>query len=387
MKKIRASQCEIKRVSKDEEQSFLNENHYQGYIVSEDCLGLYFNGELLELMSFGTPRFNTHYDVELLRLCTRKEYQVYGGASKLFNAYYTKGSVISYCNESKFTGQVYNALGFEKINTCVSYHYEKGNEIVKRYSAMKSILVKKYPQWKDLSERTIMTEKLGYTRVEEIQATYVYNKVPVQYYIYKVTIDKYTYIGQHRYYDDPAEDNYIGSGTILKRLLNKYSSFRREILISGIKTKDEINRLEIQYIADDKLANPFNVNIQNGGQSYRLHGGSRGNYGANKGMKHSEETKRKIGEKSREIWKDPEYRALQSSKRKGKVAWNRNKTYHQKNTKYKENALEQARKDCPNGWILLVDFPEKRSRQYIFKYYEHKHLYDKQNSPVIIKAK
>ena len=48
------------------------------------CLGLIHEGELVQIMTFGKPRYNKNYQWELLRLCTNSDYNVLGGASKLF---------------------------------------------------------------------------------------------------------------------------------------------------------------------------------------------------------------------------------------------------------------------------------------------------------------
>ena len=81
--------------------------------------GLYYNGELIEIMSFGKPRYNKKYEYELLRLCTKFEYNVIGGSEKLFKYFinnYNPTSIISYCDNSKFKGNVYKTLGFELKN-------------------------------------------------------------------------------------------------------------------------------------------------------------------------------------------------------------------------------------------------------------------------------
>ena len=67
-------------------------------------------------MTFGKPRYNKNYEYELLRLCTKPEYKIVGGAEKLFKHFvekYIPESVISYCDNSKFTGDVYKRLGFK----------------------------------------------------------------------------------------------------------------------------------------------------------------------------------------------------------------------------------------------------------------------------------
>ena len=120
-RRIGARQCKIKQVSRDEEKDFLNTYHLQGYTKSSVCLGLYNDDELLEVMSFGKARYNKKYEYELLRLCTRHGYSVIGGASRLFKHFtdnYTPESVISYCDYSKFTGDVYEKIGmtFDKLS-------------------------------------------------------------------------------------------------------------------------------------------------------------------------------------------------------------------------------------------------------------------------------
>ena len=176
MVKYRASKLTMKDVGVAEEREFLNSNHYQGYIASSWCKGLYDGDTLIELMSFGIPRFNKRYDYELLRLCTLKDCQVYGGASRLLKHFreskpvYT--SILSYCNESKFSGKVYESLGFEKISKCRSYHYEKDGVSYHRSHFQRWKLFQLYPQYgEEYTEKDIM-QKEGYTRINEIQSTY-----------------------------------------------------------------------------------------------------------------------------------------------------------------------------------------------------------------------
>lgn len=88
--------------------------------------------KLIELMTFGKPRYNKNYEWELLRLCTHKDYKVVGGAERLFKYFiktYKPNSIISYCDFSKFNGDVYNRLGFkQKGNIIPSKHWSKNNK-------------------------------------------------------------------------------------------------------------------------------------------------------------------------------------------------------------------------------------------------------------------
>ena len=107
----------IGKVSKKDTTSFLEKYHLQNSCNGQEiCLGLYKNSELIEIMTFGKPRYNKHYEWELLRLCTKSEYKAVGGAEKLFKYFikqYNPKSIISYCDNSKFSGNVYLKLGMK----------------------------------------------------------------------------------------------------------------------------------------------------------------------------------------------------------------------------------------------------------------------------------
>ena len=119
-----ARSCRVQAVTVDEERTFLGRYHLQGYIKSEICLGLYLHDNLVALMSFGRPRYNKKYQYELLRFCVAQD--VIGGAEKLFAQFlrdYKPTSIISYCDLSKFEGNVYQKLGFSLLRTAVSKHW------------------------------------------------------------------------------------------------------------------------------------------------------------------------------------------------------------------------------------------------------------------------
>ena len=148
MNKIRASKLNLKNVDVKTEKAFLSENHYQGYVPSSICYGLFNNDEqLLVLMSFGKPRYTKKYDWELLRLCTKKGYIVYGGASRLLKHFTQEnvGSIISYCNRDKFTGTVYHSLGFTSKGVTKGYYYEKDGVRYHRSCFTKKQCLLKWP--------------------------------------------------------------------------------------------------------------------------------------------------------------------------------------------------------------------------------------------------
>lgn len=110
-----ARKLKIKEVSKDMVSEFLNTYHFQDTCNGQKvCLGLYNDEELVQLMTFGKPRYSHRYEWELLRLCTKSEFKIVGGVERLFNHFITcfePKSIISYCDNSKFTGEVYKRLG------------------------------------------------------------------------------------------------------------------------------------------------------------------------------------------------------------------------------------------------------------------------------------
>lgn len=115
--KIYARQCEIYRLNIEPTDEFLNNYHLQGTVKGQIIsLGLVKNSELLQVMTFGNPRYDKHYYSELLRLCTKPGYMIVGGAEKLFSfatKQLTIDEIISYCDLSKFSGAVYNRIGMK----------------------------------------------------------------------------------------------------------------------------------------------------------------------------------------------------------------------------------------------------------------------------------
>ena len=116
-KPIYARNCTIYKLQSKVADEFLNKYHLQGTVKGQTlCLGLVHEGELLQVMTFGKPRYNQNYYCELLRLCTKPGIALVGGANKLFK-YATKTmgleEIISYCDLSKFNGDVYERIGMK----------------------------------------------------------------------------------------------------------------------------------------------------------------------------------------------------------------------------------------------------------------------------------
>ena len=114
-KRVYARKCSVEEVDQRTANAFLKKYHLQGSARGQvKCYALYFNGSIVSVMTFGKPRYNRNYEWELIRLCYHPKYLVTGGSEKLWKQFVNEvdpKSVISYCDRSKFTGNVYYKLG------------------------------------------------------------------------------------------------------------------------------------------------------------------------------------------------------------------------------------------------------------------------------------
>ena len=131
--KIFARKCQIKEVDYKTSSLFLEYNHLQGSCVSSINYGLYFDDDLVSLMTFSLSRFSKQYEWELIRFCNKINITVVGGASKLlkhFEKIHKPKSLISYANRRWSNGNLYKSLNFEHThNSPPNYFYFKQNKI------------------------------------------------------------------------------------------------------------------------------------------------------------------------------------------------------------------------------------------------------------------
>lgn len=113
--KIYARNCNIKEITNKEARDFNIINHLQNHRNAKITYGLFYNNELVQLMSFSKHK---KYDWEIIRSCTKLNTIVVGGLSKLLN-YFVKNNnpkqIFSYCDFNKFNGLGYEKLGFKFI--------------------------------------------------------------------------------------------------------------------------------------------------------------------------------------------------------------------------------------------------------------------------------
>ena len=148
---IYARKCEIRLVDSSVATKFLNENHIQGACGSQIKYGLFYNNELVSLMTFGNSRHfigNGLSQYELLRFCNKLNTRIIGGASKLFKHFinvYQPQSIVSYADRRWSVGNLYDKLNFHLYNTSKpNYYYVIKGQRANRFNYRKSILVEKY---------------------------------------------------------------------------------------------------------------------------------------------------------------------------------------------------------------------------------------------------
>ena len=166
--KVFARKCIVREIDSKTTSNFLNYYHLQGSCPSKVNLGLFYNDELVSVMTFGKPRFNKDYQWELIRFCNKEGYHVIGAASKLmkyFERNYKPESIISYANRCWSWGKhnVYkDILGMEYIGKSdANYVYvNEAGDILPRYKAQKHKLKKLLGEDKFFEELT-ETENMG----------------------------------------------------------------------------------------------------------------------------------------------------------------------------------------------------------------------------------
>lgn len=114
--RIYARNCIVKQISKKEKKVFCAANHLQGDGHSQIELGLFYNNELVSVMTFGKRKITKAVpEMEIIRYCNKIDYNIIGGASKLLS-YFLKNfnckKLITYSDNCISNGNIYKKLGF-----------------------------------------------------------------------------------------------------------------------------------------------------------------------------------------------------------------------------------------------------------------------------------
>lgn len=175
---IKAEDCEIKEVQKEEAEDFTNNNYIFGYNDSTYNIGLYYKGEIVSLLGIINPTIKSIRGKDGLRLIVDWQIQYFcnkininvENAFKILLDYFRnnhKGSIIGFVNRAKFNGNIFREYGFEELDpTEPKLFYTKYG--YKRYS-LNTIRTKfknelNDPKYSNLNENEIM-QLQGYDRI------------------------------------------------------------------------------------------------------------------------------------------------------------------------------------------------------------------------------
>lgn len=183
--KIHARKCEIVKLTSQEKDVFLQENHIKGKDKSQYNFCLKYKDEIVACMTFGKPRFNKNYEWELIRYCSKQGTNVIGGASRLLKSFRTQfnGTIISYADRRWSDGNLYMQIGFKFVeNVLPGYFYYNASrkKIISRMMAQKSRLKKMLTNFDSaLSEKQNMLNN-GYERIYDAgNSVWVIDKIEI----------------------------------------------------------------------------------------------------------------------------------------------------------------------------------------------------------------
>lgn len=148
---ICASDCCVKEITEEQSSKFLQQNHLFGNKKSTIQFGLYFDQELVFVMTFCEKIFNKKRVYELVRFGSKIDYNVIGSMSFLFNHFVElkKCSIISYVDRRYVEDDIYKVLGFKRIKEtkpeCCFYKNAKSIERFTR-KELKEYLQQNYDQ-------------------------------------------------------------------------------------------------------------------------------------------------------------------------------------------------------------------------------------------------
>lgn len=175
--KIYARKCTIVKLSYKEVKEFTDLYHLQGSSHYQSInYGLYFQGELMSLISFSKSRYSKDKEeFEIIRYVVKQGYTVIGGFQKLlkYHIYLSNSkNIVTFSDNDFFTGGIYSKAGFKLVSNSLSYYWTdyKGYLFVPREKAQLKYLKQKYPKLYEESlthanKEDFIMESLKYIKV------------------------------------------------------------------------------------------------------------------------------------------------------------------------------------------------------------------------------
>ena len=126
--KIYARKCTIVKLSYKEVKEFTDLYHLQGSSHYQSInYGLYFQGELMSLISFSKSRYSKDKEeFEIIRYVVKQGYTVIGGFQKLlkYHIYLSNSkNIVTFSDNDFFTGGIYSKAGFKLVSNSLSYYW------------------------------------------------------------------------------------------------------------------------------------------------------------------------------------------------------------------------------------------------------------------------
>lgn len=276
MRRIYARKTTVKQIDDKIADDFIDKYHDQGLVVfgkSRYNLGLFYNEELIGVVSFSNPRTRAKsrkYQHELVRMAFKTDTRVVGGASKMIKHYIDVAKPKNFFTYQTLSGEqtnVYAHAGMTLVEKGTTkqvlvkngYTYETALQADEKYLYLNNQLV-------NLGPDNILKTKLGEVFENDKRLTneelflrfcdyhketilgdnvYEYNNPKYYHYIYKITNnnpeDNHYYLGRHSVYsekplttDDFLTDRYFGSGGKL------FQDWKQETLNAGYELVKEI---------------------------------------------------------------------------------------------------------------------------------------------------
>lgn len=299
MRRIYARKTTVKQIDDKIADDFIDQYHDQGLVVfgkSRYNLGLFYNEELVGVVSFSNPRTRAKsrkYQHELVRMAFKTDTRVVGGASKMIKHYiddYKPRNFFTYQTLSGERTDVYVHAGMilvekgktKQVLVKNGYTYETALQADEKYlylnnqlvnlgpdNILKTKLGEVFENGKRLTNEELFIRFCDYHK-ETIPGdnVYEYNNPNYHHYIYKITNtnpdDNRYYIGRHSVYlPNKQTDTYMGSGGVKfqnwkTQTINKGYQLEKTILSSQTlwhQNIQEEERLVSTLITDENCLN------------------------------------------------------------------------------------------------------------------------------------
>lgn len=171
--RVFARKTNLKLIEQKQANEFLETHHLQGKTTGQSvCLGLFYKDELVEIMTFGKPRMTKKWDWELIRLCTKCDWTIVGGKSKLLKYFLDnyEGTVFSYDNNdiSCEPGELVKPMGIwfnPKTGRTIN------NNTVLRRGASRVVGDKDFTKYNKGEDNDTIMSKEGYYKIYNCGST------------------------------------------------------------------------------------------------------------------------------------------------------------------------------------------------------------------------